>query len=169
MYTEKRIFFLLDSLIYVKEQIPDFEMIFIGSGTDAILIEDMAQKYPWVHYLGPKFNNEKVPYFALSHLFLMPGLVGLAILDCIAMGLPLITMKNSLHSPEIEYLHTGENGIMVDSSGDSKIYAQAVIDLLKDENERLRLVEGCKASRSKYSIENMANNYANGIQLALDI
>jgi glycosyltransferase involved in cell wall biosynthesis len=168
MYLEKRLAFLLDSLIFIREQIPDFEMIFIGSGTDAVLIKDMAKKHPWVHYLGPKFNNEKVPYFALSHLFLMPGLVGLAIIDCLATALPLITTKNSLHSPEIAYLRTGENGVIVDSNDDPKIYAQAVIDLLKNEDERLRLIEGCKASRSKYTIENMAVNFANGIQLALD-
>lgn len=168
MYPEKRLNFLLDSLLYIREQIPDFEMIFIGSGTDAYLIEDMSRKYSWLHYLGSKFNTDKVPYFALSHLFLMPGLVGLAIIDCLAMGLPLITMKNSLHSPEIEYLHTRENGVMVDSQDDPKIYAQAVIDLLNDENERLKLVEGCKTSASKYTIENMANNFACGIQLALD-
>lgn len=167
MYPEKRINFLLDSLIHIREQIPDFEMIFIGSGTDAILIEDMSHKHPWVHYLGPKFNNEKVPYFALSHLFLMPGLVGLAIIDCLALGLPLITMKNSLHSPEIEYLHSGENGLMVDSQGDPKIYAQVVIDILNNEKERMKLVEGCRASRSKYSVETMADNFASGIQLAL--
>jgi glycosyltransferase involved in cell wall biosynthesis len=168
MYPEKRLDFLLDSLICIREQIPDFEMIFIGSGTDAILIEEISYEHPWIHYLGPKFNNEKVPYFALSHLFLMPGLVGLAIIDCLAMGLPLITMKNSLHSPEIEYLHSGENGLMVDSHGDPKIYAEAVIDLLNNENERLKLVDGCKSSRTEYSVENMADNFANGIQLALN-
>ena len=168
MYPEKRLDFLLDSLIYIREQISDFEMVFIGSGIDASLIEDMAQKYPWIHYLGPKFNNEKVPYFAMSHLFLMPGLVGLAIIDCIAMGVPLITTNSALHSPEIEYLHSGENGVIVDSNGDSKIYAQSVINLLNNEKERLRLVEGCKVSSRQYSVENMADNFAKGIERALE-
>jgi hypothetical protein len=39
---------------------------------------------------------------------------------------------------------------------------------LNDENGRLRLVNGCKTSRNQYSVENMANNFANGIQIALD-
>jgi glycosyltransferase involved in cell wall biosynthesis len=167
MYPEKCLSFLLDSLICVREKVPDFEMIFIGSGTEANLIESAAKKYGWIHYLGPKFNNEKVPYFALAQLFLMPGLVGLAVIDCLALAVPLVTVNNSLHSPEIEYLHDGENGLMVDAGEEPEVYAQAVIDLLNNENERMRLVEGCISSRSQYSVENMANNFANGIQLAL--
>ena len=168
MYPERQLEFLLDSLIIIREQIPDFEMIFIGSGIDAGLIEDASRKYLWIHYLGQKFNAEKVPYFALSQLFLMPGVIGLAILDCIVMGLPLVTTRNPLHGPEIEYLDAGENGIVVDSDGDPQIYGQAVIDLFINERKRLKLVQGCWASRSKFSIENMVINFANGIQNALE-
>jgi glycosyltransferase involved in cell wall biosynthesis len=168
MYPEKRLRFLLDSLVHIREQIPDFEMIFIGSGIDAPLIREMSSKCSWVHYVGPKFNLEKVPYFAISHLFLMPGLVGLAVLDCFALRVPIVTMRNSLHSPEIEYLESGHNGIIADSSDDPKTFAEAVVNLLKCEEERLKLVEGCRASTSKYSIENMAENFGRGIQLALN-
>jgi len=167
MYPGKRLKFLLDSLIYVREQIPDFEMIFIGSGSDSYLVEEMNQKNSWIHFLGPKFNDEKVPYFVLSKLFLMPAQIGLAILDCFALGVPLITTNYDGHGPEIDYLKTGNNGVIVDSPNNAVLFAQAIIDLFKNENARLKLVEGCQVSSSEFSIEKMVENFADGIELAL--
>lgn len=67
MYPEKRLGFLLEALLQVRQEINDFEMIFIGSGIDAPLIIERAKEYSWIHYVGPKFDLEKVPYFASSH------------------------------------------------------------------------------------------------------
>jgi glycosyltransferase involved in cell wall biosynthesis len=167
IYPEKQIPFLLGALDIVREKIPDFEMIFIGAGVDAPLIIERSKDRPWIHYLGPRFNLEKVPYFAVSQLFLMPGLVGLAIIDCLSLDLPLVTTRSDLHSPEIDYLRSGVNGLMVDAHGDERIYAQAVVDLLNNEKERFKMIEGCKATREKYTIEAMAENFSNGIISAL--
>jgi glycosyltransferase involved in cell wall biosynthesis len=167
MYPDKRLGFLFESLFLIKAGISDFEMIFIGSGSDAYLVQNMAEKNSWVHYLGPKFGSEKVRYFALSKLFLMPGLVGLAILDCFTLQVPLVTTNFEGHSPEIEYFKAGTNGIMVNHPNNPQLYAQAVIDLFLDENARLKLVEGCRASGLEFSIEKMVENFAGGIDLAL--
>jgi glycosyltransferase involved in cell wall biosynthesis len=167
MYAEKRIQFLLQSLVIIREKIPDFEMIFIGSGVDAGLVNDMAHDYSWVHDVGPKFDEEKVPYFALAQLFLMPGLVGLSILDCFALGVPLVTTSIREHSSEIDYLNSGSNGIMVDVNGGPDAYAQAVIGLFQDEAKRRRLVDGCLESSQQYTIEEMVERFARGIKLAL--
>ena len=168
MYPDKRLNFLLDSLVCIRAVIPDFEMIFIGSGSDTHLIQEMGHKNSWIHYLGPKFDNEKVRYFALSKLFLLPGAIGLAILDCFALGIPIVTTNCQNHGPEIEYFKSGENGVMVDPPDDLKLYAQAVVDLFMNENTRLKLVEGCRISSLKFSIENMVNNFAKGIDLSLE-
>ena len=167
MYPDKRLKFLLDSLVYVKEQIPDFEMIFVGSGSDAYLVREMADKNSWIHYCGPKFDKDKVIYFALSNLFLMPGAIGLAILDCFTLRVPIVTTKAQGHGPEIEYFQDGENGLMVDPPDDPQLYAQAVVGLFRNESARLNLVEGCRASSLKFSIDNMVENFANGIDMAL--
>ena len=167
MYIDKKLKFLLDSLVCIREQIPDFEMIFIGSGPDAYLVQEMTHENSWIHFLGPKFDNEKVPYFALSKVFLMPGAIGLAILDCFALSVPIVTTKAQGHGPEIEYFQDGENGLMVDPPDDPQLYAQAVVGLFRNESARLNLVEGCRASSLKFSIDNMVENFANGIDMAL--
>jgi glycosyltransferase involved in cell wall biosynthesis len=168
MYPDKRLKFLLDALACIREQILDFEMVFIGSGPDAYLIQDMVHKNSWIHYLGPKFDSEKVRYFAMSKLLMIPGAIGLAILDCFALGVPILTTTHDGHGPEIEYLKAGENGEVVDPPDDPELYAQAAIDLFRNERKRLNLVEGCRASSSKYSIENMVENFAKGLGLALE-
>ena len=168
IYFEKRIPFLLKAIEYVRAQIKDFEMIFIGGGTESYLVEEAAKQAPWIHYVGPVFGSEKVPYYAISKVFLMPGLVGLGILDTFALETPLVTTNVPIHSPEIEYLIDGENGIMVESKNDPKLYARAVVDLFLDNDLRNKLIEGCKFARQKYTIEAMVDRFCEGVILALN-
>jgi len=169
MYPEKRLDFLLEACEKIKDTIPDFEMIFIGAGPEDKKVKEAAQKHAWIHYVGPKFDEEKVPYFMLSKLFLMPGLVGLTILDAFALETPLVTTNIPYHSPEIGYLINGVNGVMVRESDDPAVYAAQVANLLKDDKARERLVSGCKVAREKYTIEDMARNFACGVLEALEL
>lgn len=168
MYPEKLIPFLLESLNEIREQIPDFNMIFIGGGVDTKLVINAASENPWIHFLGPVFGDHKVPYFAVSKLLLMPGLVGLAILDSFALEVPLITIQHDNHSPEIDYLINGENGIMINGFSSPLDYANEVVKLLKDKTELDKLIQGCKSSRETYTIENMISKYVEGIIKAID-
>lgn len=167
LYPEKRIPFLLESLQIIRRQVPDFEMIFIGGGVDAHFVEQSASQYPWIHFVGPKFDSDKIPYYAISKVFLMPGLIGLGILDTFALKTPLVTTNVPMHSPEIEYLQNGVNGIMVANSTDSTAYANAAIHLLENEDARLQLVNGCRSARKIYTVENMVERFVEGVLLAL--
>lgn len=169
LYPEKRLSFLLESLQHVRQQVPDFEMIFIGGGEDARLVEQAASDFPWIHYVGPKFDHEKVKYYAISKLFLMPGLIGLAILDTFAMGTPLVTINIPGHSPEISYLENGVNGIMLADPINPQGYAEKIAYLFHNPEEYKFLQENCKNSSEKYSLDNMVKNFAIGIEKALGI
>lgn len=168
MYPEKQIPFLLESLIHIRRELPDFHMVFIGGGVDAKLVAQAAAENPWIHFLGPVFENKKVPYFAISKLLLMPGLVGLAVLDSFALEVPLITTENDNHSPEIEYLTNDKNGIITKCSSSPSDYAAEVVNLLLDGDKLNNLIQGCRSSREKYTIENMINNFAEGVFKAID-
>ena len=91
--------FLLEACALVRAEVPDFEMIFVGSGADAGLVSQAARRHDWIHYVGPKFGRELVPYFMASKLLLMPGLVGLVVLDSFACEVPLVTTNVAYHSP----------------------------------------------------------------------
>ena len=167
MYPEKRLDFLINASVHIKNAVPDFEIIFIGAGPDDILVKDAAAKEIWIHYVGPKFDEEKVPYFMLAKLFLMPGLVGLALLDSFAMETPLITTNIPYHSPEIGYLLDGINGIIVQEPNDPVVYADKVSYLLKNNEAREKLISGCRITREKYTIEEMVERFAQGVVKAL--
>ena len=168
MYPEKRLDFLIEACVQIKKNVSAFEMIFIGAGPEDSKVKGAAEKYEWVHYVGPKFDEEKVPYFMLSRLFLMPGLVGLAILDAFALETPLITTNISYHSPEIDYLVDGVNGVIVSEPDDPSVYAAQVSNLLKDDKACENLIAGCRAARGKYTIEEMVKRFAEGIIMALN-
>lgn len=167
LYKAKRIDFLIDSAVKIREQLADFHLIVIGHGPDAGLVEAAAASHPWIHAVGPKNDREKVPYWMISKLLLIPGLVGLVIVDALALGVPLVTTDYPFHSPEIDYLRSGQNGLLVHCGEDAKAYAHAVCALLKDEPTRLGLAETAKSDGGLYSFEAMATNFAEGVMRCL--
>ena len=110
MYDLKRLDFLFDALLEIKRRVPDFRMIFLGSGVEKGKVEAFSSEHAWCSFEGSQFGREKAVYMKLGKLILMPGLVGLAIIDSFVAGLPIVTTDLSYHSPEIEYLQSGSNG-----------------------------------------------------------
>ena len=167
IYKEKRIPFLIEAAIAIRKRVPDFEFVVIGGGDAAHLIKEAAQQHPWIKVAGPRFGPEKTAMVKLGKVFLMPGLVGLGILDAFAYGTPMVTTDLPYHSPEIVYLESGVNGVMVKDSESVDAYADAVSTILTDETYRTRLVEGGYRALSGLGIEQMAARFAEGVRLAL--
>lgn len=165
IYAEKRISFLLESARKVREQVPDFHLVIIGSGPDSGMIQSASEE--WIHYMGPRFGVEKTELVALAKVWLMPGLVGLAVLDSFAYETPMVTCALQYHSPEFAYLVDGVNGVVVMSADSSVDYANEVIDLLVNEDRRLKLVNGAAEARVTYTIENMVDRFSEGVLAAL--
>lgn len=165
LYKQKRIPFLIEACDAVRRSVPDFHLLIIGDGPDNRLVRSMAASRPWIHYLGPKFGDDRVPYFKLAKIFLMPGLVGLAVLDAFALQTPLITTQYPFHSPEIEYLQNHKNGTITEDNLEA--YASGVIDLLQDDRALNTLEAGCRRSAGLFTLEKMISNYADGIEKAL--
>jgi glycosyltransferase involved in cell wall biosynthesis len=168
LYSIKRIRFLLDAAVKIREAVPDFELIVIGDGPERCLLEDAARMYPWVHAVGTKDDREKVPYWAISKLLLMPGGVGLVVLDSFALGVPMVTTDTRLHGPEIGYLKPGENGVLVRCGEDVAAYAEKVVDLLMDDGKREILALGALASSGEFTLEKMVENFVEGIVRIFD-
>ena len=139
----------------------DFQLIIIGDGPERMVVESFAARVDWVRYVGARVGREKAAYFRLAYVALNPGLIGLGILDAFACGLPVITTEIDIHSPEIEYLEDGENG--VSCRPDLSVYADTVADVLTNRSLHARLSAGALASADQYSVETMVQNFRSGI------
>lgn len=169
MYKAKKLEFLIRACAIIREKVPDFEIIFVGDGPDQYLVETAVRRYSWMHYVGPKFGDSLAPYYKLSTAVLMPGLVGLAIVDSFIAAIPMFTTDIPIHSPEIAYLENNVNGIMTAHSEDS--YANAVAAYLRniDSPAAAALREGCRKSAQIFTLENMVENFSEGIERCLRI
>lgn len=162
LYADKQLEFLLDAAKLIHQENPSFRLLIIGDGPQRQWLIDAIRTQPWIHYGGAQFGEYKAAYFALAHFFLNPGLVGLAILDSFAAGLPFITTEYEGHSPEVCYLQHGQNGLILPF--DQEKYARSVAELTRNTGVLLALKEGARKSAQRYTVENMVSNVTNGIQ-----
>jgi len=143
-----------------------FRLILMGEGQQADRVQRFASRNPgWVRYLGPQYGREKAAIFRLAACQIMPGAVGLGVLDSLAMQTPLITQELDSHGPEIEYLQDGVNGLITASG--KQAYTAGVLRFLEDRALRDRLVDGCRRTRQLHTIERMAECFRQGVLTAL--
>ena len=112
--------------------------------------------------MGGVRGERKAQLLAAADLMLNPGLVGLGILDAFVAGLPMLTTDCGLHSPEIAYLQSGDNGLM--TTDDMAKFVDAVVSLLQDPAMAQRLQAGALRAGELYSIEHMSDRFCAGIQ-----
>lgn len=166
LYADKHLHFLFEACAQVRRRMSDFHLVVIGGGVEHEKVRAVAQDRSWIHYLGPLFGVEKATYFRLADIFLMPGLVGLGILDSFVAQLPIITTSVPIHSPEIDYLESGTNGFIVNP--DARHYAEAIIHVLRTPELLWRLRLGAQESARRYSMEAMVHNFRSGLVKALN-
>ncbi len=165
---EKGLEFLLDAARHVRREVADFHLVIVGDGPLAGDVRSWAAQEPWIHYVGPRLGRDRAVLLRLGKVLVVPGWVGLVIVDGFAAGVPTVASASRDHPPEIDYLEHDVNGVLVDDQGDPRHYAAAVIELLRDTRRRQRLVAGCRASRERFGSEQMADSFADGIMRALD-
>jgi glycosyltransferase involved in cell wall biosynthesis len=167
-YPARRISWLLEAGHEIRARIPDFELLFIGAGTELGNLRAAAADLPWIHVAGPLYGEEKACAFLTARVTLMPFVVGLSVLDAFALEVPLVTTDAPGHGPEADYLVNDLNCVVADEAGGPAGYAVATAALLQDADRLCVLRRGCSAAASRYTIEDMAARFAGGILAALE-
>lgn len=92
----------------------------IGDGPERSSMEAHVQSesIPDVRFLGAVTDKELLaPYLYSADVMLIPGYLGLVVNDAFAFGLPVVSRKappdKRFHSPEIAYVQSGINGVLV--------------------------------------------------------
>ena len=167
MHADKRLPYLIAAAELVHRELPDLHLVLVGDGAEATHARDAAARHPWVHWVGQQLGPDRVGYLDLADVQLMPGTVGLAVLDSFVTTTPMVSSASGRHAPEVAYLEDGRNGRFVADGGDPAVYAAAVIELLTDGVLLDRLRAGCREDRERYTIEQMAQRFVDGVVAAL--
>lgn len=162
---EKRIDFVLSAAERVRALVPDFELLIVGDGPERSRIEAASRRLPWIHYAGAQMGEARAQYFHAARLLLMPGAIGLVVVDSFVGRCPLFTTELAYHGPEIAYLRSGYNGCV--TADELESYAQAVALHLEQSRVLDGLKAGCDESARKYSLSSMVANFAGGVQRCL--
>jgi glycosyltransferase involved in cell wall biosynthesis len=165
LYAEKKLDLLIAAADLVKDRLPDFHLGIIGAGPALPQMQEAAQTRSWLHLVGVRTGAEKAKFFRSSQVMLNPGLVGLHILDSFVAGLPMVSTRQTLHSPEISYLEDGINGLLTDDT--PRAYADGVLRILVDREFGGRMATAAQEASRHYSVANMANNFVDGIESCL--
>lgn len=161
LYKEKRIDFLLDATKLIRQKDDKFQLIILGNGPDKKKVDDFAKQNNWIHPIGSKFNREKSKYFKLVKICLMPGALGLAALDAIAMKTPMVIPHLDIHGPEIDYLVHNVNAIL--TADNSIDFAEKSIELFQNPTILDKLITGCSISTEEITLEKMVASFTEGV------
>lgn len=165
LYPDKRIDFMIAAADRIRAEVPGFSLVVIGDGPSAEEVRVAAKTRPWLHPVGVKKGRDKAAWFKLAGVVLNPGAVGLHIVDSFCAGVPMVTTADARHGPEMAYLESGKNGLVV--AGEVAEYADAVVDLLQDRPRFEAMRSAALESASRYTLDNMVKNFCDGIERCL--
>jgi glycosyltransferase involved in cell wall biosynthesis len=162
----------LDDLVLtadrVRDRVRDVEFVVIGDGEDRAVLDRAAGTRPWFRLLGPRTGTELAEALVDAGCVVCPAAVGLVVLDAFAVGLPVVTAQADNHGPEIDYVQDDVNGLVVGTPASEPAFADAVVRVLEDARLRERLVDGARATAREFTIDAMAERFADGILRCLD-
>ena len=144
---------------------PGASLHIVGDGPLRPQCEQAANGREWVHYHGPQRGQGLRELALASDIAIIPGRVGLAVLEMASAGLPMATFAVSRHGAEIAYLKDGINGLFL--SADINAAAKELGTLLTDRPALERMRNEALSMASKYTIRRMAVNFADGVTESL--
>lgn len=166
VYRGKKLEFLIASARRIRAEVAGFHLLVVGGGPAERDLAASASGLDWVHFLGRQSGAARAAYFRMAKVFFLPALVGLAVLDAFAAGLPVVTTDLAhSHGAEFEYIEHGVNGLVTEHEVGA--YGSNVVQLLCDRDLHRRLSEGARRAGDQYTIETMVDNFARGVMRCL--
>jgi L-malate glycosyltransferase len=165
LYEGKGIDLLLQSIRQLSARLPTLRLLVVGDGPARANAEQSVKDLPLVKFLGALRGPDKAALMAVSDFMVMPGAVGLAIVDAFAAGLPLITTTATGHGPEIAYLRPNVNGAL--TAPDVQSLTQAIFDLATNAAQQQSWRQQARDAGRQYTQEGMAERFVHGVMEAL--
>ena len=136
------------------------EAIVVGDGPERASLEAEAKAASWCHFFGAVHDVDSISrIYRASDALVIPGYVGLAVNRGFAHGMPVITIDSDLHSPEIDYVQTGANGLVLLEHR----FTEGLRMFAEDAELRARLAQGALVTRDKLDLGRMVAAFDDGV------
>ena len=162
--TSKRIEFLIQTLDILWQRNPSIKLLVGGSGPLTSLFEPAVRRGQVV-MLGRVGDVEKAQMSRQSVGLLLPGRVGLVVVESFVLGLPIITTDWPLHAPEFAYLSPGVDCVVSQNSVEG--YSAAIESYLSDEERMISISAAARRKSGWPSMEHMVDTFVSGCKLLL--
>ncbi len=163
LYKEKRVEELVNLIKRINDDklcLTPVECVIIGDGPE---LEKLKNKdHPFIHFLGAIYEQETIAqYMRISAAMVIPGKVGLAVNHAFAHGLPVITRESDLHAPEVEYIESGVNGLII--PGDFDEFVRQTVDYINSPEKQKQFSIGALSTRETLTLNFMVKAFDNAV------
>jgi len=152
--------FLIEAASYILKEFHQTKFIIVGDGNlKEFLIKETMKRKIRANFIFPGFQPHPERIMSILDVFILPSLwegCPVSLLEAMSLRKPCVATEVG----DVPFLiQNGENGIIV-PPGNSRILAQSVVKLLKNESLRKRLGEkAVQTVRDKFLCEKMLNDY----------
>lgn len=164
---QKRVDVLVEAFASVSDQLPSSELVIVGDGPERHFLETLVEELgisSHCRFTGPLLDEKKLgTFFSRAIAYVCPGDVGLGVVHSFAYRVPVIVARDANHGPEIDYVRSGINGLILDSSAPETI-ATAIRALFKNKGLQARLRAGAKLTARELSMDRMVQGFAEAIR-----
>jgi glycosyltransferase involved in cell wall biosynthesis len=153
--------FFVQAMVEVLKKRPDAAGLLVGNGPEGPSIKSLAMALgidDRIFFIDSVSDTREV--LSAIDVFVFPSVkegLGIALLEALAAGRPCIASRTGGIE---DIIKDGESGILVDV-GDSGAMAAAILELLPDENLRIRIGQsGRRLVQSRFTLDRMADDIA---------
>jgi len=161
----KHVDVLIEAVSRINRQ-PDskvaVEAVIIGSGPILDALKQQAGDDPAIRFLGQIDDALVARYMKVAAAVVIPGQNGLAINHAFSQGRPIITRRHTLHSPEVEYISDGYNGLIID--GDINTFVATLARFVASPEWQRQLSDGALRSREGLRLEHMVQQFDDAVK-----
>jgi glycosyltransferase involved in cell wall biosynthesis len=146
----------------------NYYLLIIGNGNEKNNLQSLAKELDVrnVMFLGEIFADDKLSeLFYISDIFVMPGAIGLSIVQAFSFRIPIITLDDPSHGPEFQYFEQGYNGYML-NKGDHEGIGRKIDEIFSDDELLRNLKKNAfDTAKSKCNIDETLKRMDNALSL----
>lgn len=148
----------IDLFLEVFSTKKDLLLLIIGDGEEYHRLNEYYGAKEGILFVGGIEDEKELAYYmSRIEFFIHAGLVGLNLVHAMCYEKPNLVINLPIHSPEIDYLKNGENGLLLNDVNEMK---KNILSLLDNKDEIKRLGKNALNDiKSTYNIKRMAANF----------